>query len=172
MGGDLPGIGGTTQKGKRILPAKIMRELQFDEVADLHCLHSASPHQQRRMFIKYTTSLLRQTVRSFASSSSRRQEQLPSPAASSSSSSGFGALKDIFSTPPPPPPSSSSPSPSTSSSFLRLPVPTLVEPGRGYDPRASPPKVDPVVDMFTNLIMKHGRKAEAQGKVAKILSML
>ena len=108
--------------------------------------------------------MLRPSCRSFTTLFPLREGQ------AESSRTGFGALQNIFST------NSSSPAPSSDTpahtGFLRPVAPILLEAGRGYDPRALPPKIDPTVEMFTNLLMKHGRKAEAQSKVSRILSML
>lgn len=43
---------------------------------------------------------------------------------------------------------------------------------RGYAPSSLPPRTDPVLDLMTNLLMKHGKKAEAQSMVARVLSLL
>ena len=107
---------------------------------------------------------LRRSLRAFATTPSWRAEATPP-------SSGFGALNDIFSPSPP------STTPTTSSSphtgFARpQTTTTLTEATRGYERLALPPKSDPVLDMFTNLMMKHGRKAEAQSKMSRILAML
>ena len=108
--------------------------------------------------------MLRTSYRSFTTFSPLSEGQ------AESSRTGFGALKNIFS---PNPSSSATPSDTpTHTGFLRPSTPTLLEARRGYDPRALPPKIDPTVEMFTNLLMKHGRKAEAQSKVSRILSML
>lgn len=123
--------------------------------------------QSSIMALRRSASAIGRSLHPFTTTSRRSEEQTQST--SPSSSSGFGALQDIFATPSPLPSSSSNVS---TTGFLRPVIPTLTEAGRGYDPRALPPKIDPVIDMFTNLLMKHGRKAEAQGKVAKILSML
>lgn len=52
--------------------------------------------------------------------------------------------------------------------------PTLVDPNarRGYTPHAVPPDTHPLLDLFTNLLMKHGRKAEAQARVSRLLSLM
>jgi small subunit ribosomal protein S7 len=42
----------------------------------------------------------------------------------------------------------------------------------GYTADNLPPKVDPTLELFTHLIMKHGRKAEAQKVVADVLQQL
>jgi small subunit ribosomal protein S7 len=70
-----------------------------------------------------------------------------------------------------------SPAPSTSSpltsSQSALPLVSPLETAaRGYAADNLPPKVDPLLDLFTNLLMKHGRKAEAQNRVSSILSLL
>ncbi|KAL7419753.1 hypothetical protein Q5752_005669 [Cryptotrichosporon argae] len=64
---------------------------------------------------------------------------------------------------------------SAPSSAAPLPLaaaPTAAPSGRGYQPGALPPKVDPTLDLFTNLMMKHGKKAEAQRRVSSILTLL
>lgn len=43
---------------------------------------------------------------------------------------------------------------------------------RGYAPRMLAPEEDPVLELFTNLIMKHGKKAEAQKHVMNILALI
>ncbi|KAH8090414.1 ribosomal protein S7 domain-containing protein, partial [Filobasidium floriforme] len=35
-----------------------------------------------------------------------------------------------------------------------------------------PPRVDPLLDLFTNLLMKHGRKAEAQKRIGEVLDVI
>ena len=45
-------------------------------------------------------------------------------------------------------------------------------PQRGYLPSQLPPKVDPVLDLLTNMLMKHGEKGAAEAKVTKILGLL
>jgi small subunit ribosomal protein S7 len=53
-------------------------------------------------------------------------------------------------------------------------APVIIDPTavRGYDAHSIPPDVDPLLELFTNLLMKHGRKAEAEGRVSRILSLL
>ncbi|KAJ9092343.1 hypothetical protein QFC20_007401 [Naganishia adeliensis] len=51
-------------------------------------------------------------------------------------------------------------------SFLQAPT------RPGYTADNLPPKVDPTLELFTHLIMKHGRKAEAQKVVADVLQQL
>lgn len=51
-------------------------------------------------------------------------------------------------------------------SFLQAPT------RPGYTADNLPPRVDPTLELFTNLIMKHGRKAEAQKVVADVLQQL
>ena len=43
---------------------------------------------------------------------------------------------------------------------------------RGYELDALPPNVDPMLELFTNLLMKHGKKGEAQRRVSNILGMM
>lgn len=45
-------------------------------------------------------------------------------------------------------------------------------PRPGYTPSAIPPKEDPLLDLFTNLLMKHGRKAEAQKRVSEVMRLM
>jgi small subunit ribosomal protein S7 len=62
-----------------------------------------------------------------------------------------------------------------SSSFLPLTstaVSSTESAARGYAVGSMPVKADPVLDLFTNLIMKHGKKAEAQRHVSNILTLL
>ncbi|ORY27441.1 ribosomal protein S7 domain-containing protein [Naematelia encephala] len=73
-----------------------------------------------------------------------------SPSSSSSSPAGFSASQ---------PPS------------VIQPVDPLIAP-RGYSPLAIPPLVDPILDLFTNLLMRHGKKGEAQRRVAHILELI
>ena len=51
-------------------------------------------------------------------------------------------------------------------SFLQTPT------RPGYTENNLPPRVDPTLELFTHLIMKHGRKAEAQKVVADVLQQL
>lgn len=41
---------------------------------------------------------------------------------------------------------------------------------RGFQPRVLPPEVDPTLELFTNLLMRHGKKASAQKLVRDILA--
>ena len=47
---------------------------------------------------------------------------------------------------------------------------TLYRPG--YPAETRPPRVDPLLDLFTNLLMKHGRKAEAQKRIGEVLDIM
>ena len=47
---------------------------------------------------------------------------------------------------------------------------TLYRPG--YAAETRPPRVDPLLDLFTNLLMKHGRKAEAQKRIGEVLDVM
>lgn len=51
-------------------------------------------------------------------------------------------------------------------SFLQAPT------RPGYTVDNLPPRVDPTLELFTHLIMKHGRKAEAQKVVSDVLQQL
>lgn len=42
----------------------------------------------------------------------------------------------------------------------------------GYTVDNLPPRVDPTLELFTHLIMKHGKKAEAQNVVSDVLQQL
>ncbi|KAK8861510.1 hypothetical protein IAR55_002331 [Kwoniella newhampshirensis] len=79
--------------------------------------------------------------------------------------SGFGAIRDIL---------SSSTSPSSSSTASPIPPSALADSVavRGYGADAIPPKVDPSLDLFTNCLMKDGKKSEAQKMVSRIMTML
>jgi hypothetical protein len=100
----------------------------------------------------------------------------PAPALSSSSptpptTGGFSALKNIFGNAEAS--SSTSIHDMTSSNTVSL---ASVKGGngevRGYSPAALPPKVDTVMDLFTNMIMKDGLKGQAQQKMVNILRHL
>lgn len=54
----------------------------------------------------------------------------------------------------------------TDTSFLQTPT------RPGYTVDNLPPKVDPTLELFAHLIMKHGRKAEAHKVVADVLQQL
>lgn len=84
---------------------------------------------------------------------------------------GFGALKNILGN------ADSSSSTSSSDVLLANTVSLASVKGgngeiRGYSPAALPPKVDPVMDLFTNMIMKDGLKGQAQQKMVNILRHL
>ncbi|CAK9782796.1 ribosomal protein S7 [Cutaneotrichosporon oleaginosum] len=57
------------------------------------------------------------------------------------------------------------------SSFSVALPPTTSE-ARGYAPGAMALRADPVLDLFTNMLMRHGKKAEAQRHAASVLAML
>ncbi|BEI82074.1 hypothetical protein CcaverHIS002_0212340 [Cutaneotrichosporon cavernicola] len=61
-------------------------------------------------------------------------------------------------------------SPLPSSFSVALP-PTDVE-ARGYAPGTMALRNDPILDLFTNMLMQHGKKAEAQRHAASILAMV
>lgn len=42
----------------------------------------------------------------------------------------------------------------------------------GYAPHEVPPRKDPVLELFTNLLMVHGRKAEAERRMGEVLQLL
>lgn len=48
---------------------------------------------------------------------------------------------------------------------------TVVE-RAGYAPSEIPPRKDPVLELFTNLLMIHGRKAEAERRMSEVLRLL
>ncbi|WRT65633.1 uncharacterized protein IL334_002578 [Kwoniella shivajii] len=108
------------------------------------------------------------SLRRYLSTSSRSLADLES-SSQSGSGSGFSPLRDILV-------SSSSQTPS-SSSRPNFPSPSSQDvqdqvAARGYDVHSIPPKVDPTLDLFTNCLMKDGKKDEAQKMVGRILSML
>ncbi|KAK4688069.1 small subunit ribosomal protein S7, partial [Tremellales sp. Uapishka_1] len=118
------------------------------------------------MSIRTSLRAIRLPGRSFATSATRLAETTPPPTTETPAESGFAALASLFQTPPAPASSAFQPHvppPLTSLSRSEL---------RGYLPHALPPKIDPTLDLFTNLLMKHGKKAEAQGMVSRILSLL
>jgi small subunit ribosomal protein S7 len=109
---------------------------------------------------------LRQSTRSLTTTPSRLAEETQSTS-TSSIANGFAALSNIFSSAAPTQPSTSD------EGFIRAqPVASTSASIRGYQPNALPPKIDPTLDLFTNLLMKHGKKAEAQSRVARILSLM
>ncbi|WVQ74564.1 hypothetical protein IAR50_004165 [Cryptococcus sp. DSM 104548] len=105
----------------------------------------------------------RTALRRFATSA--RLSQTPAPGAAAPSvpptPSGFGGMSQLLAPP--------------SSSFAASPVtPTVAPQGtpRGYSPDALPPTEDPSLDLFTNCLMKHGKKTEAQKMVQSVLQLL
>ena len=42
----------------------------------------------------------------------------------------------------------------------------------GYAAQTRPPRTDPLLELFTNLLMKHGRKAEAQKRIGEVLDVM
>ncbi|OCF57987.1 hypothetical protein L486_04014 [Kwoniella mangroviensis CBS 10435] len=78
--------------------------------------------------------------------------------------SGFSPLRDLL---------ASSSSSSSSSHFAPAPITSESQTAtRGYDVHSIPPKADPTIDLFTNCLMKDGKKDEAQKMVSRILTML
>lgn len=66
-----------------------------------------------------------------------------------------------------------------STSIADAPVhrPTIDGQGRalhrpGYAVQSRPPRTDPLLELFTNLLMKHGRKAEAQKRIGEVLEVM
>lgn len=53
-------------------------------------------------------------------------------------------------------------------------APSIIDPSarRGYTVHGLPPDTDPLLDLVTNLVMKHGRKAEARSRVSRLLSLM
>ncbi|WWC87811.1 uncharacterized protein L201_002703 [Kwoniella dendrophila CBS 6074] len=107
--------------------------------------------------------------RTFASS----VKQLAEPATASTQQGGFSPLRDLLASSSTSTSSSSSTLPSGSSAFLTSP-PTDIAQGssRGYGVHSIPPIVDPTLDLFTNCLMKDGKKDDAQKMTSRILSML
>ncbi|ORX33674.1 ribosomal protein S7 domain-containing protein [Kockovaella imperatae] len=91
---------------------------------------------------------------------------------STSSESGFRALSKLLAERNPPVPRASA------QPILPLTQPignALNEPVQAYGPYkpvAVPPVNDPILALFTNLIMKHGRKGDAQRAIADMLAAL
>ncbi|WWC97030.1 hypothetical protein V866_003907 [Kwoniella sp. B9012] len=78
--------------------------------------------------------------------------------------SGFSPLRDLL---------ASSSSSSSSSHFAPAPIASESQTAaRGHDVHSIPPKADPTIDLFTNCLMKDGKKDEAQKMVSRILTML
>ncbi|ODO04669.1 hypothetical protein I350_05278 [Cryptococcus amylolentus CBS 6273] len=107
---------------------------------------------------------LRTALRRFATSA--RLSQTPAVASAAAPSapsapSAFSDMSQLLATP--------------SSSFASAPAtPAVVskEAVRGYSPDAVPPSEDPSLDLFTNCLMKHGKKTEAQKMVQSVLKLL
>jgi small subunit ribosomal protein S7 len=76
----------------------------------------------------------------------------------SSATANFADLARITSTPAP--------------SAFSVALPPAASDARGYAPGAMALRADPVLDLFTNMLMQHGKKAEAQRHAANILAML
>lgn len=76
----------------------------------------------------------------------------------SSATANFADLARITSTPAP--------------SSFSVALPPAPSEARGYAPGAMALRADPVLDLFTNMLMQHGKKAEAQRHAANILAML
>lgn len=88
----------------------------------------------------------------------------------SRSADAFADLARITSTAPITPLPSSS-VPSTSGSAFASPVQSTSS-TRGYPINAMPAKFDPLLELFTNLIMKHGMKQQARRRVQDVLEKL
>lgn len=135
--------------------------------------YSYNTMQSLRQPLRSLPSLV-SSSRHFASSSRISfPDQTPAPDASAAESSdsgfgGFGALTTALA------PEARNPYSSANTSIYSSPsahTPERAEAIRGYT-EAIPPQIDPLLDIFTNMLMKHGRKAEAQSNVSHILSML
>lgn len=66
--------------------------------------------------------------------------------------------------------STSTPTPAPSAFSAALPSPRAE--GRGYAPGAMPLKVDPTLELFTNMLMSDGKKGEAQRHAANVLRLI
>ncbi|KAK1927469.1 ribosomal protein S7 domain-containing protein [Papiliotrema laurentii] len=90
-----------------------------------------------------------------------------------SSGPSFSDLSSILS-----PITSAAPKPASAPSTPSSPLggfssaPSVVDQPRGYSPSALPPKIDPVLDLFTNMLMKSGMKGVAQTRVTNILELI
>ncbi|WVW80072.1 hypothetical protein I302_102045 [Kwoniella bestiolae CBS 10118] len=108
---------------------------------------------------------LRTPLTSFRRTFVSSARSLAEPA--TTSAQGFSPLRDLLAS------SSASSSSIPSSSFNPAPISIETQgPSRGYDVHSIPPKADPTIDLFTNCLMKDGKKDEAQKMVSRILSML
>lgn len=104
-------------------------------------------------------------------STTTRLANTPSTSTEPAKDSGFDALTAILDNAPSTSSLFQDPSPASTSTAS---APIIVNPDtvRGYTAHSLPPDIDPLLELFTNLLMKHGRKAEAEGRVSRILSLL
>ncbi|KAL1410379.1 hypothetical protein Q8F55_004387 [Vanrija albida] len=82
-------------------------------------------------------------------------------------SDAFADLARITATP-----EASSSSSSSSSAFVQPAAQAQSQAQRGFTPGALPPKVEPVLDLFTKLMMRDGKKASADRRAADILAKI
>ncbi|WOO85213.1 37S ribosomal protein S7, mitochondrial [Vanrija pseudolonga] len=121
------------------------------------------------MSLRSALSQLAPARRAFTTSALRRAAA-PTPAAPAATDA-FADLARITATPNPDAAASSS-SASSSSAFAQ-PKETKYELNRrGYTPNFLPPKVEPVVDLFTKLLMRDGKRANADARVSAILAQI
>lgn len=113
-----------------------------------------------------------QYVRTFASSAVASSSS--GSGSSTSSNAPVASFQDIVDILKPKAPSTPSAftSPIPASTAETVAAVEESSPQRGYSPSNLPHRVDPTLDLFTNVLMKHGKKAEAQSTVSRILSLL
>jgi hypothetical protein len=144
-----------------------------DLEASIHLFHSLSTTGMSIRHTLRSAAAALPATRSIASSSRvLAPAPAPPPADAAGGEGGFMALFNNLSST-----QSGAPHPSTTSVATPYGAPSAHTPRRaelirGYAPEALPPQIDPLLDLFTNMLMKHGRKTEAQGHVSDILSML
>ncbi|GMK59085.1 hypothetical protein CspeluHIS016_0701000 [Cutaneotrichosporon spelunceum] len=60
----------------------------------------------------------------------------------------------------------------TTPSSFSVAVPAQASDVRGYAPGSMPLRSDPILELFTNMLMRHGKKASAQRAVSSILGLI
>lgn len=137
----------------------------------LTAMYVATIHTFIIMSLRTSFRGLASSFRSLSTSSRLRN----APTSTSTEASGHGTeFDDLMNMVNEAPPTSSFGSESGPSTIALNAAPVIIDPTavRGYDAHSIPPDVDPLLELFTNMLMKHGRKAEAEGRVSRILSLL
>lgn len=138
--------------------------MRFIEISPFRTSHNHT--QPRIMSLRTTTIRTSRIAYRYLSTTVPRLEDAQPQAGPST---GFSQLSNLFN-------QSALTSPAAPS--VPEPTPRLAPllstdgPQRGYMPAQLPPAVDPVLDLLTNMLMKHGEKGAAEAKVTKILELL